>query len=582
MKAALSTAASAAFLYCALLCVLVVMLHRHGSTLQDFAVGPSGDQWEYATLSHSIAEQGSFKLLPVGSPQAEFFRTPGYPLLAALALLVSTGTSGILLLQIVLVAAGAGLLVFIGEKLYSSWLGIIAAALYVLDPTTILTAFSTLSDTLFTFLLLVCVYIILCRPLPRLDAVLIGFVGGFAALTRPLGLYLLAFFIAWYVYELWHSGTRLRELLVQTFLLCAAGLLVLLPWAVRNELLGGHFSLSTAGSYNMLFYNLVEFESSTTGDSKETILAHIYKEVGTSDGVALRSFAYANQINAVTTEHLTADLPRYGVFHLEKTAPYFLSSSVEQGVRILHQKKILLGEESPDVNISSLVLSGQVVDALHSLVQNPFGLLERLGWLLVGLFACAGLVLGRGRVWIRSLALCALVLALAVLTGPVSFPRYRLPAEPLLFLASGMGFVLLVTQARLWLPKTSVPEAWREFARYACASVAALVADAGLLFVFASVFGVNYLWAGAFSFLFGLAVIYTLSVTWVFTKRRIESRFAEFAFFAGVGFAGLAINEGVLALFTGVFGLYYLISKLLSILVVFGWNFLARWYLLFR
>lgn len=120
-----------------------------------------------------------------------------------------------------------------------------------------------------------------------------------------------------------------------------------------------------------------------------------------------------------------------------------------------------------------------------------------------------------------------------------------------------------------------------EFVRYFSASAVALVADAGSLVVMTSMFGVPYLISGAISFTFGLIVIYVLSVAWVFDKRSLHHPAAEFLIFAGIGIAGLLINEGVLALLTGIFGLFYVYSKIASVVVVFSWNYLVRKFVLF-
>ena len=121
-----------------------------------------------------------------------------------------------------------------------------------------------------------------------------------------------------------------------------------------------------------------------------------------------------------------------------------------------------------------------------------------------------------------------------------------------------------------------------EFIRYFAASLLALIVDAGVLWLLTSVVGVSYIISGAISFVLGLILVYVLSITWVFDSRAVNSRVAEFGVFLLIGLVGLAINEGVLWLATDVLGLYYLMSKLLSVILVFSWNFGARKYTLFR
>jgi putative flippase GtrA len=114
------------------------------------------------------------------------------------------------------------------------------------------------------------------------------------------------------------------------------------------------------------------------------------------------------------------------------------------------------------------------------------------------------------------------------------------------------------------------------------ASGVALSLDVGSLYVLTSIFTVPYLISAAIAFLIGLTTIYVLSVNWVFEHRVLRDAKAEFAVFTLIGMVGLALNELVLWALTGQLGLYYLLSKGVSIAIVFSWNFGARKWLLFR
>lgn len=125
-------------------------------------------------------------------------------------------------------------------------------------------------------------------------------------------------------------------------------------------------------------------------------------------------------------------------------------------------------------------------------------------------------------------------------------------------------------------------EGLHEFIRYFVASAIALLVDIGSLWLLTSVAAVPYLLSGAIAFVLGLVTIYVLSVRWVFRKRLVVNPHLEFALFALVGIIGLALNEAVLSVLTGYFGVFYLLSKAASVVLVFSWNFAARKWLLFR
>ncbi|MFZ2555911.1 MAG: GtrA family protein [Minisyncoccia bacterium] len=121
----------------------------------------------------------------------------------------------------------------------------------------------------------------------------------------------------------------------------------------------------------------------------------------------------------------------------------------------------------------------------------------------------------------------------------------------------------------------------REFIRYGVASLLALALDTGLLLLLTEVYGVSYLISGAVGFVAGMVAIYILSIRWVFDERALDP-LKEFMLFAAIGLVGLGINELILFVFTGLVSVHYLLSKILSVALVFSWNFAARKYLLFR
>lgn len=117
--------------------------------------------------------------------------------------------------------------------------------------------------------------------------------------------------------------------------------------------------------------------------------------------------------------------------------------------------------------------------------------------------------------------------------------------------------------------------------RYFVASAAALVVDYAVLVGATEIFKIHYLVSAALSFTGGLLVNYLLSVTWVFKERRLENRWVEAAGFAAVGVLGLALNEGLMALFVEGFGLVYAVAKIPATGIGFVFNYGLRRILLF-
>jgi putative flippase GtrA len=127
----------------------------------------------------------------------------------------------------------------------------------------------------------------------------------------------------------------------------------------------------------------------------------------------------------------------------------------------------------------------------------------------------------------------------------------------------------------------SVGRTAHEGFRYVVASALALTVDFGLYVVLIRFAEMNYLVAAPLGFALGLATIYVLSVRWVFRYRRLADPRAEFALFAVIGLAGMALNQGIIYAVVQWIPGSYEIAKLISAGMVFCFNFIARKLLLF-
>lgn len=121
----------------------------------------------------------------------------------------------------------------------------------------------------------------------------------------------------------------------------------------------------------------------------------------------------------------------------------------------------------------------------------------------------------------------------------------------------------------------------REFIRYLFAGGTAFVVDYGTLYLLVEAAAVNYLVAATLSFLLGTFVNYHISIRWVFSFRRVDSRSREFAIFATIGAIGVLLNGGLIFFLVELLQIHYLLAKLTATAVVLLFNFLVRRWLLF-
>ncbi len=129
----------------------------------------------------------------------------------------------------------------------------------------------------------------------------------------------------------------------------------------------------------------------------------------------------------------------------------------------------------------------------------------------------------------------------------------------------------------------------------------ASVADLGVLILFRELFHMPETVATIFGFIVGLAVNYIISTFWVFAKAKVKNRVADFIAFGVIGVIGLGLTQLIVAPFAleGLFGQgffvsmeifggllpvdkYYIVGKLLAIVLVYIWNFCARKFILYR
>jgi putative flippase GtrA len=116
--------------------------------------------------------------------------------------------------------------------------------------------------------------------------------------------------------------------------------------------------------------------------------------------------------------------------------------------------------------------------------------------------------------------------------------------------------------------------------RYFFVGAFAFVVDFGLLYLLTSYAGCYYLVSATISFVAGLLVNYLISVKWVFQVDKAHNPWLDFLMFAFIGIIGLLLNACIIFIFTEIAGLYYLLSKIISTIIVFLWNFLGRRYVL--
>ncbi len=115
--------------------------------------------------------------------------------------------------------------------------------------------------------------------------------------------------------------------------------------------------------------------------------------------------------------------------------------------------------------------------------------------------------------------------------------------------------------------------------KFGLVGASGVLVNMGVLYFLTEHLGLYYLFSAVFAAESAIVSNFTLNELWTFAERGregIRNVFKRFFKFNSISAAGVGINVAVLWFLTEVFGLYYLVSNLFAIAVVFLWNFTAN------
>lgn len=360
----------------------------------------------------------------------ETFRSPGYPALIAIFLTSGLGLLGLILFQIL--AAVVIVLVTYGiarSVIGSDGWAAAAALITALSPNLIFHTAIVLSDLVFTLCVVSAVYLLFFRgSVSYRIAFLSGLLLGLSVLFRPISILLpLVFGLG---YTLLHRSFRAGALI--TMLLVVGALLVVTPWIARNGMLTGVYTVSTVSSYNLAHYNVPQFLESMYGtDSQE--LSVFNASLLSADENGYRADVSVHD-GALATQVINAHLVPYTIYHVLQTSKFFLSSSVRYVVLHIQVPALqrFFGLTGQEADLLTVLKTGNMHLINETLAVQGILTLDRLLMLFATLFLAVALFAGYRRVEV--LILLATIAYFAILTGPVSIPRYRLPVEPFIWI----------------------------------------------------------------------------------------------------------------------------------------------------
>ena len=122
----------------------------------------------------------------------------------------------------------------------------------------------------------------------------------------------------------------------------------------------------------------------------------------------------------------------------------------------------------------------------------------------------------------------------------------------------------------------------RMVVRYAVVGGSVAAADVVFFYIFAGMLGFNYLWINAIGFVLGTLLNYLISIQLVFESGVRFRRSGEIMLIFVISATSLILSQFLLYYFVELLQLHLLLSKILTLLIVFLWNYLSRKHFVFR
>jgi Dolichyl-phosphate-mannose-protein mannosyltransferase len=222
----------------------------------DVTIFRALDTASYVEPARRLIAHGRFSASD-GTP--EIVRTPGYPIFLVLALSIDRLNLVTIGLQILISCFTVYLVYLTADLLFEAeGIALFAAALYALEPLSILYASIVITETVFTAVVMVAVYYLMRylrkQSLGDLLASGVGF--SVSVYVRPVGYFLPMILAAWLPALALITGQRNKRRLMihmSAFAIISLGLTSL--WQVRNKVETGYSGFSGISSRDLYFYS---------------------------------------------------------------------------------------------------------------------------------------------------------------------------------------------------------------------------------------------------------------------------------------------------------------------------------------
>jgi 4-amino-4-deoxy-L-arabinose transferase-like glycosyltransferase len=425
--------------------LLLALLIRLTLLITVLVKNPDGiyvyDSYGYWNLGYNMFHNGAFSQNDDVPLDPDYYRTPVYPVFIAFAELTGPEGVSVIILQIILSVLTCYFVYRLAEEVTKNrFISNTAALIVALDLPSVAISAIVLTETLFTFLMVLTFYFFtrFLNNGRRKDLICAALFSGLLILCRPVAFCIPVLFSAFILYR---SFRTIKVFLRNILLYGGIVFFTLSPWLLRNRITFGHFFISVIREHNLLNYQAAAVYAERYGrplpESQSILRWKTFREF---KGDAYKQpYEYAGFIEKEAVSvifdspliFLKQQVVQVGYFFLKPTCAYFEIQFGHWG------KGYNTIPKDYKVFESFFKRTGKVTIVLV--------LFQVIMLLLVYAACIAGIIFMRRQTWMLPLSLFLLtIVCFAVMNlPPVTEARFRVPVVPLIAIISACGIFYL-------------------------------------------------------------------------------------------------------------------------------------------
>ncbi len=411
------------------------------------SLNPTGfledDSHSYLETTHSIVTEFSY----TRNDSPEHSRTPGFPLFLAGATIIGGGIWAAVLFQILFASGTSALTTLMSLKLtHNPAVSFLSGLIVALDVPSIVMSNLVMTETLFTFFLVLSTLFLLFFLRERLKPSYLAFAGvsvGIAVLFRPIAVLLPLFLVPFLLSK--NAGINRNLKFACIFLACF--LITLSPWLVRNRMAFGKTFLSTISNTNILYYRAAGVYAANHGISfnqaQETLREKARLQTAGKECPVEISKAEGKMGREIILKNPSLYLKNHAA-----SALYMLLAPIRSNIDI----QLGLSREGTSVGLWN---ANSVSDRLRKFSETTsrFTLGAVIYQAAATLFLLAATVVGAVSMFQKSRGLflfpAAVIFYFCLLSGgPEVYARFRVPVVPYMAVYSAFGIAAITNKLK--------------------------------------------------------------------------------------------------------------------------------------